>query len=172
METRTADPSIGSLNWLLSLAVLLNPLIHFIVSSVVGWRWSIPKMAIYAGVLFLLVLGFTRWARLPIKCLAIENDPYLNRWISTDNTTLCQSPPALPKILSEARASVRIPSGHLTGDEFALLRANGKRLLVQGYSSGVWLPAETTPLIAHTHPWAQPLPPGLDFRALEILEQK
>ena len=59
-----------------------------------------------------------------------------------------------------------------TGDEFALIRAeSGERLLVRGYSSGAWLPPETTCLIAHTHPMTDPSHSGLDRLALEMLEQ-
>ncbi|RLC69600.1 MAG: hypothetical protein DRI81_20260, partial [Chloroflexi bacterium] len=84
--------------------------------------------------------------------------------------------------LPEPKTMVRAPSGQInsrvmaelqriTGDEFALARVGGERVLIRGYSSGTWLPPDTTRLIAHTHPLTDPSVSGMDQLALDILEQ-
>ena len=61
---------------------------------------------------------------------------------------------------------------HATGDEFALIRAQGERLLVRGGLGNVQLPAGVTRIIAHTHPWgASTVPSRLDISALQVLSR-
>jgi hypothetical protein len=103
---------------------------------------------------------------------------------SAGNTLSSQAQSFLNK-LPTAGSNTPAPSGqinsgimaelqHATGDEFALVRAQGERLLVRGSQGFVQqLPEGVTRIIAHTHPWfASTVPTSLDYSALATLGQR
>ncbi|MCP4527456.1 MAG: RHS repeat-associated core domain-containing protein [Aestuariibacter sp.] len=82
-------------------------------------------------------------------------------------STMAQVPRG--KISAQIMADLHTASD---GDEFALLRTFGRRIIVRGRGSRVGIPEGTTRVIAHTHGWAQPYASGHDAATLQSLGQQ
>jgi hypothetical protein len=103
---------------------------------------------------------------------------------SSLKSTISSGSQALLEKLPNAGSSTSVPSGqinsgimaelqHFTGDEFALVRAQGERLLVRGGLGNVQLPTGVTRIIAHTHPWfASTVPSRMDINTLKEIGQR
>ncbi len=115
---------------------------------------------VFGGVTF----GIGRWLRPSRSAIILgSGDDYLGTLPTSDTSVVVPR----GKISAQTMADLH----RSTGDEFALVRANGKRILVRGTRFGVALPEGTTRLIAHTHIWSRLSPSGRDLRALESLKQ-